>query len=211
MPPPGLNHELELRASHQYIAGVDEAGRGCLAGPVVASAVILGPHVLAAPELLQGVTDSKKLKDARLTALYDRITSTVHGWAIGVVDAATIDALGIVPATRQAMLAAIASLPYAPDALLVDAVPLRREGAIVRSFPHGELASLSIAAASIIAKVSRDRLMDEADRAWPAYGFAAHKGYPTSEHMAALERHGISPLHRVSFRPVAQVRMLHGL
>ncbi|MBC8075826.1 MAG: ribonuclease HII, partial [Chloroflexales bacterium] len=186
--PPTLLHEHELLvAGHSCVAGIDEAGRGCWAGPVVAAAVVLGPNVLAQPELLEGVDDSKALTPLQRERLYKRILALVAGVGVGVVPASTIDALGIVPATRIAMMAALLALPCCPDALLIDAVRLDPLELPQRAIIRGDSASLSIAAASIVAKVSRDQRMHTAERAHPGYHFAQHKGYGTAAHHNALK------------------------
>jgi ribonuclease HII len=179
------------------VAGVDEAGRGPLAGPVVVGAVILPPSCR-----LTGLDDSKKLTATEREALYARIKEralAVSYVAVGVED---IDRVNIYQATVQGMYAAVAALALAPEAVLVDAVPLR-----FLSVPHqpiigGDALSASIAAASIIAKVERDRIMTELDGRYPGYGFARHKGYCTPEHLAALGRLGPCAAHRRSFAPV---------
>ncbi len=190
---------------HTLIAGLDEAGRGALAGPVVAGAVILpldNPEKLT---LLQEVNDSKQLTARQREAFYDLITAHTLAWGVGAVDATEIDAMGIVPATRQAMGLALANLAVTPAYLLIDgrlnlkAVHLPQQ-AIVR----GDSLSLSIAAASIIAKVTRDRLMVALGEHYPLYGLARHKGYGTAVHLAALIQHGPTPIHRHSFAPIRQ-------
>ena len=185
------------------VAGLDEAGRGPLAGPVVAAAVILPPEDCY-PVALR---DSKQLTPARREAAFEFLRG-LPGSAIGVgiVEAEEIDRINILEATRKAMLAALAALPVAPAALLIDALFLPGTAIPQRGLVRGEAASVSIAAASIVAKVTRDRLMVEADRRYPAYGFARHKGYGTAEHISALAEHGPSPLHRRTFRPVRECR-----
>lgn len=185
-------------------AGIDEAGRGCWAGPVVAAAVVLAPEVLADPSCLVGVDDSKQLSAERREQALELVLAHAVGIGVGIVPAFLIDAYGIVPATRLAMTVALLQLPCRPDSLLIDAVALPNIALPQRAIIRGDSASLSIAAASIVAKVTRDRLMHTADRAFPAYGFAAHKGYGTAAHRRALDRHGICPLHRRSFRPLLE-------
>ncbi len=179
------------------IAGVDEAGRGPLAGPVVAGAV-----VLIAP--LAGLNDSKKLTEGRREALYELLMSGGHAVGVGVAEAAEIDRMGIQAANYAAMARAVAAISPPPDYLLVDgyALPGMRQPCL--RIIKGDSRSLSIAAASIIAKVTRDRRMLETDRLYPEYGFARHKGYGTAEHLAALERHGPCPEHRRSFAPLSE-------
>jgi ribonuclease HII len=203
--PPTLLHERELvAAGHGCVAGIDEAGRGCWAGPVVAAAVVLGDAVMARPELLEGADDSKVLTAQQRERLHERIWALAAGVGVGVVPASTIDALGIVPATRIAMLSALLALPCCPDALLIDAVRLP-VALPQRALIRGDSTSLAIAAASIVAKVERDRRMRTAERAHPGYGFAQHKGYGTAAHHDALRLLGPCALHRRTFQPVAEV------
>lgn len=201
---PTVLEELRLRsAGYERIAGIDEAGRGCWAGPVVAAAVVLPQAVLSNPSLLAGVDDSKKLLASQRETAFARVTELAEGWAVGVVPAHVIDSHGILVATRIAMQVALLSLPRLPDALLIDAVTLHHWPCPQRALIKGDARCLSIAAASIVAKVTRDRLMITAGQHWPAYGFAAHKGYGTAFHANALRVHGISTHHRRSFKPVA--------
>lgn len=180
----------------QLVAGVDEVGRGSLFGPVVAAAVILNRE-----DRIRGLRDSKLLDPERREVLADRIRRRAIAWAVAAVDAARIDQINIYHASRLAMRDAISRLSPPPDYLLVDAVKvdcdLRQRGII-----HGDALSASIAAASIIAKVARDRIVREWDPVFPVYGLASNKGYSTPHHLAALRRHGPSPLHRQSFAPV---------
>jgi ribonuclease HII len=183
------------------VAGFDEAGRGPLAGPVVAAAVILPPESCY-PVALR---DSKQLTPARREAAFEFLQD-LPGSAIGVgiVGPEEIDRINILKATRKAMFCALNDLPVTPAALLIDALFLPGTDIPQRSLIRGEEASVSIAAASIIAKVTRDRIMVEADRLYPAYGFARHKGYGTRLHLAALAERGPTPIHRRSFRPVRE-------
>jgi ribonuclease HII len=200
---PTTEHEQSfLAAGYGSIAGIDEAGRGCWAGPVVAAAVVLSAEALARPELLAGVDDSKRLSAAARGAAYGRVLACAAGVGVGVVPAYLIDAYGIVPATRLAMLTALLQLPCPTDALLIDALPLSELPLPQQALVRGDSRCLSIAAASVVAKVTRDRLMLTADRAFPAYGFAAHKGYGTPEHQRALALHGACAIHRRSFAPL---------
>jgi ribonuclease HII len=200
---PTTEHEQSfLAAGYSSIAGIDEAGRGCWAGPVVAAAVVLSAEALARPELLAGVDDSKRLSAAARGAAYGRVLACAAGVGVGVVPAYLIDAYGIVPATRLAMLTALLQLPCPAQALLIDALPLPELPLPQLALVRGDSRCLSIAAASVVAKVTRDRLMLTADRAFPAYGFAAHKGYGTAEHQRALARHGACAIHRRSFAPL---------
>ncbi|HEV3253905.1 MAG TPA: ribonuclease HII [Candidatus Acidoferrales bacterium] len=189
---------LARQRGWQRIAGLDEAGRGSLFGPVVAAAVVLNPR-----RRIVGLDDSKKLSPDRRTELAERIRDHALAWAWAEIDAGRIDAWNIYQASRQAMVAALARLAFSPDYLLIDAMqldlPIEQKALI-----HGDARSVSIAAASILAKVERDRLMQEWDRVYPQYGLAHNKGYSTPDHLAALELHGPSPLHRFSFAPVRE-------
>ncbi len=201
-PHPDRTHEQAQRLlGHRLICGIDEAGRGPLAGPVLAAAVIL-------PECyeLSGLTDSKKLTAKRREALFDKLMedeSVIK--CIAEASVAEIDELNILRATHLAMRRAAEGLQPQPDCCLID-------GLAVSAFPYPQLAlvkgdarELNIAAASILAKVARDRLMHELDAEFPAYGFAKHAGYGTAAHLRALREHGITPHHRRSFAPVAQL------
>lgn len=185
------------------VAGIDEAGRGPLAGPVAAAAVVL-PGGFSCP----GLDDSKKLTAARREALYDVLTTTPGlDWALGTASVEEIDRLNILRATHLAMARAVAGLTVPPEHCLIDGLPLPEF-----AWPHtgvvkGDSRSLSIAAASIIAKVSRDRMMRELDREFPQYGFVKHQGYGTARHLEALRLHGPCCHHRRSFQPVAQLTL----
>lgn len=180
------------------IAGLDEAGRGALFGPVVAAAVILNPK-----RRIVGLDDSKKLPAERRAVLAERIRAHALAWAVAEVDAARIDAWNIYEASRQAMTAAFELLSIRPDYLLIDAMQLH---VLIeqRSLIKGDARSVSIAAASILAKTHRDARMAEWDAIYPQYGLARHKGYATADHLDALRRLGPSPLHRYSFAPVRE-------
>ena len=182
----------------QRIAGLDEVGRGSLFGQVVAAAVILDPT-----RRIVGLDDSKKLLPERREILAERIREHALAWAIAEVDASRIDAWNIYQASRQAMAEALSQLHIPPDYLLLDAMQL---DVMIeqKSLIHGDALSISIAAASIIAKVERDRRMREWDAIYPQYGLAQHKGYATPEHLAALKTHGPTPHHRFSFAPVRE-------
>ena len=188
-----MRYEREYEAEG-LIAGIDEAGRGPLAGPVVAAAVILYPGA----EIL-GINDSKKLSEKVREALYPEILERSMAVGIGIVSAGRIDEINILQATYEAMRKAVSQLCFQPDVLLVDAVTIPGIG--IRQVPiiKGDAKSLSIGAASIIAKVTRDRMMRELDEVYPEYGFAAHKGYGTAVHIAALKEYGPCPIHRTSF------------
>jgi ribonuclease HII len=202
--PCSFERECALREQGIFlVAGVDEAGRGPLAGPVVAAAVIFREH--AAPK---GLDDSKKLTPPRREALYAELTAASHvAWAVSVQDAETVDRLNILRATHLAMREAVRALSPAAEHALIDGLPVRDFPIAQSALVGGDALSFSIAAASVVAKVTRDRLMAEADRQFPEYGFAAHKGYGTAAHLDALRRHGPSPLHRRSFAPVAQLEL----
>lgn len=180
------------------VAGVDEAGRGCLAGPVVAAAVVLSPDCVIAK-----IDDSKKLSRTQRETLYEEIADKALSVGIGQVEAAEIDRLNILQASLKAMRLALENLPTPPDRVLIDGHLSARSPYPEQAIIDGDARSLSIAAASIVAKVHRDRLMCECDVRYPEYGFAAHKGYGSAAHLAALDAHGPCPLHRRSFGPVA--------
>ncbi len=178
------------------IAGLDEAGRGALFGPVVAAAVILNPR-----RRIVGLDDSKKLPAERRAQLAERVREHALAWAVAEVDAQRIDAWNIYQASRQAMIAALHQLRIVPDYLLIDAMQL---DVLIeqKSIIKGDGRSVSIAAASILAKTHRDARMEEWDAVYPQYGLARHKGYATPDHLEALRLHGPTPLHRYSFAPV---------
>ena len=186
-----------------YIAGVDEVGRGPLAGPVVAGAVIFPPDIDESS--LVGIRDSKELTASVRERLDVRIHKVALAVGIGRASVREVDVVGIVGATRRAMSRAIGKLSPQPQALLIDALSLPGIGLPQQCPVKGDRVSLSIAAASIVAKVARDKLMREADRRYPGYGFSRNKGYGTREHMGALELQGPCIIHRVSFAPVARV------
>lgn len=201
-----LLYELELLAAGCLrFAGVDEAGRGPLAGPVVAAAAVLPIEWIrdGMPSSFRSMNDSKKLSRRQREEFFLRLWETPgFGHGIAMIDATTIDAINILNATHRAMNESLLQLVPLPEHALVDGnrVPslIIPQTALVK----GDSRSYSIAAASILAKVTRDRWMDEADRQWPQYGFADHKGYPTSEHLEALRQHGPCPIHRLSFAPL---------
>ncbi|MGH9475245.1 MAG: ribonuclease HII [Terriglobales bacterium] len=190
--------ESQARAEgFAVIAGADEVGRGALFGPVVAAAVILNPQ-----DRIRGLNDSKLLEVAERERLCRHIHARALAWSVAACDAGLIDAINILEASRRALLAAVAALTPAPDLLLVDAVTLDWPGR-QRPLIHGDARSISIAAASIVAKVHRDALMARWDSVFPAYHLAGNKGYGTPPHLAALTHCGASPLHRLSYAPVA--------
>jgi|TARA_B100000959_G_scaffold286680_1_gene366472 ribonuclease HII len=202
---PDFSIETEIaNGSNLLVAGVDEVGRGTLAGPVVAAAAILpGPVPTEYKEL---VNDSKLLSAAQREKAFAWLIDWCVGYGVGACTSDEIDSMGIVPATRQAMSRAIAELEPPPDHLLIDAVELGAVAIPQTSMIRADSRSQSAAAASIIAKVTRDKLMVSVfDVEYPGYGFAAHKGYGTAGHISALKKLGASPIHRHSFKPVAVV------
>ncbi len=192
----GVARPVERAAA---IAGVDEAGRGPLAGPVVAAAVILG-HLHPA-----GLNDSKKLTAGQRATLYDLIRHAAVAVGVGYADIVEIDQLNIHHATLLAMRRAVSDLGVRPDAVLIDGKFCPQLPCPARAIIGGDALEPSISAASVIAKVSRDRLMCELHQRYPHYGFDRHKGYPTAQHLRALASHGVSPVHRRSFAPVRRL------
>lgn len=178
------------------IAGCDEVGRGCLAGPVVAGAVILDPA-----RHISGLADSKALTARERERLYDQITRKALAWSVAAVEPPEIDVLNIHRASLEAMRRAVLALAPLPDLVIVDAFRIPNLFIAQRSVPHGDRRCAAIAAASIVAKVTRDRRMMAHHADDPRYGYDRHKGYATAEHLAAVARHGYSPIHRRSFRP----------
>lgn len=181
----------------EYIAGIDEAGRGPLAGPVVAAAVIFPKNLL-----LEGIDDSKKLSESKREVLYYEIVNKCVSYSVSIVDEKFIDEHNILNATKAAMVNAIAQLTIKPQVVLIDAVKLpelNSQGIQYEAVVKGDQKSVSIAAASIIAKVTRDKLMIEYDSRYPSYNFKKHKGYGTKEHILAIKKYGICPIHRLSF------------
>ncbi|PCK21643.1 ribonuclease HII [Bacillus pumilus] len=195
-----LQFEHQAKAQgYTCIAGIDEAGRGPLAGPVVAAAVILKEETV-----LLGLNDSKQLSEKKRLVYYDLIQEEALDVGIGIVDAATIDEINIYEASRLAMMRAVEQLTHIPDYLLIDAMtlplPTHQENII-----KGDAKSASIAAGACIAKVTRDQMMEEYGRQYPEYQFEKHKGYGTKEHLTAIQKHGATPIHRLSFAPVKSV------
>ena len=189
------NFEESLRsAGYSVLCGIDEAGRGPLAGPVCAAACVLPDGLV-----LEGLNDSKKLSEKRREALYDRITAEALAWAVCLVDEKTIDEINILQATFHAMRGAVSKLGLSPDLCLVDGNRDPGLGLPTKTVVKGDATCASVAAASILAKVTRDRLMVELDAQYPGYGFAIHKGYGTKAHYAAINALGLSPIHRRSF------------
>lgn len=207
----GFALEQELwSAGYTAIAGVDEAGRGTWAGPVVAAAVILPPDPAVLTPLVGQVNDSKQLTPRARARMFDLICQRALAVGIGSSSAETVDQYGILPATRQAMTDALAGLNLLCDFVLLDYLTLPDLATPQRGIVHGDAISLSIAAASIIAKVTRDRWMIDRDREYPGYDFACHKGYGTAAHAAALARLGPCALHRLTFRPVRECKITPG-
>lgn len=198
--PPDWRFEHRLwRCGYSPLAGVDEAGRGALAGPVVAAAVILayGPHPYH---------DSKTIGAARRERLADLVRREALAWAVGHASAAEVDRLGVLAATHLAAGRALATLPLRPAALVTDYLKLDVAGAVLAP-ARADASSLQVAAASILAKTERDRIMRDLDARHPGYGLSANKGYGSPDHLVALDSLGASPVHRRSFRPVAQPRL----
>lgn len=190
-------YENQLREKgYRYIAGLDEAGRGPLAGPVVAGVVILPPDTEL---VIPGVDDSKKLSSLRRGKLLEEIKEKAIAWAVGIVDVETIDQINILQATKKAMKQAVEGLQTSPEILLIDAVELAQVSLPQQPLIHGDALSVSIAAASIVAKETRDAMMIALDSLYPEYGFASNKGYGSAQHIAALRKYGPCPIHRRTF------------
>ncbi len=180
---------------YEYVCGIDEAGRGPLAGPVVVAAVIMPKD-----SIIEGVNDSKKVSEKKRELLYDQIINEAIAYGVGIVDQKEIDRINILNATKAGLTEAVRSLKTKPDVILVDALTnIDTCGVQYRSIIKGDAKSYSIAAASIIAKVTRDRIMRQWDQIYPQYGFEKHKGYGTASHIAAIKENGLCPLHRLSF------------
>ena len=179
----------------EYICGIDEAGRGPLAGPVVVGAVIMPKD-----SFIEGVNDSKKVSEKKREKLYDEITENAIAWSVGIVDQKTIDEINILNATKLALKKALEGLKQRPDIIMVDALDkMDTLGIPYISVIKGDAKIYSISAASIIAKVTRDRIMREWDEVYPMYGFAKHKGYGTKDHINAIKTYGPTPIHRKTF------------
>lgn len=201
-----LFEEEARRQGYRQIAGIDEAGRGPLAGPVLAAACLIPSGVFFC-----GIDDSKKLTSEQRDVLFERITTCKDVvYAVSMVSAAEIDKINIYQATIRAMLKAVAALSIIPDYLLVDGLQLPHPKIPCEKIIQGDAKSQSIAAASILAKVTRDRLMIELDQEWPQYGFKKHKGYATPEHRKAIDDHGPCPIHRMTFEPFKKVEIQAG-
>lgn len=200
--PPIFLYDENIRKDHPVIAGLDEAGRGSLAGPVVAASVILESGLV-----IKGIRDSKKIRDNERRKVFWEIVESAVATGVGIVDAETIDKINILQSTRRAMRLAVEDMGAIADVLLIDAVELSGIGIDQRSIIKGESFSASIAAASIIAKVVRDDIMLDYHDKYPDYNFKVHKGYLTREHMGNLNLYGPCPIHRKSFRKVMDVHL----
>lgn len=197
-----LDTEFGLRGQgYSAIAGVDEVGRGCWAGPIVAAAVIMPMGV----GVIEGVRDSKKMTIKKREELSKAIRKSAVAWSVGVVEVEDIDRIGISPANHLAMKKAIEGLHVSADYVLADGWEVRDVRLPQSAFLKGDNKVYSIAAASIVAKVMRDEMLTVLDEIYPEYGFAQHKGYGTKQHREALETHGLTPLHRRSFQPMASM------
>ena len=198
-----LTYEKEYYAQGmQYVAGVDEAGRGPLAGPLVIAAVILPQAVFIA-----GLNDSKQLSAAKREQLYDEIIAKAVAIEVNIVSVSNIDKLNIYTATQRGMAEVLEHLPVQPQVALIDAMPVEAKGINTVSIVHGDALSASIAAASIIAKVTRDRIMERLDKLFPAYGFSHNKGYGSGAHMQAIAEFGATKWHRRSYEPVKSMQL----
>lgn len=178
-----------------YVAGIDEAGRGPLAGPVVVACVIMPKD-----SMIEGINDSKKISEKKRETLYEKILEEAVSYGVGIINQEEIDEINILQATKKALTEAVKSMEIKPQVILVDALTgIDTIGIPYKSIIKGDAKSYSIGAASIIAKVTRDRIMREWDKVYPQYGFAGHKGYGTAKHMQAIREYGICPLHRKTF------------
>ncbi len=185
------------REGFRRIAGIDEAGRGPLAGPVVAAAAVFDPA-----EIIEGIDDSKRLSEKRREAIFDVILERALDFGVGISRQDEIDEYNILEATRMAMRRAVMNLRRSPDCLLIDGMPLPGIDIFQEAIVGGDARCRCIAGASIIAKVVRDRIMRDFDQKFPGYGFARNKGYPTREHLEAIQELGVLPIHRQTFAPV---------
>jgi len=184
-----------FKKGYNYICGIDEAGRGPLAGPVVVAAVIMPKD-----SMIEGVNDSKKVSEKKREKLYELIIEEAISYSVGIVDQNEIDRINILNATKAGLTEAVRTLKVKPELILVDALTnIDTCGVPYQSIIKGDAKSYSIAAASIIAKVTRDRIMKECDKVYPQYGFEKHKGYGTAAHISAIKENGLCPLHRLSF------------
>lgn len=198
-----LSYEKKYYAQGiQYVAGVDEAGRGPLAGPLVIAAVILPQDVF-----ISGLNDSKQLSAAKRDKLYDEVLAQAVAIEVNIVSVSNIDKYNIYTATQRGMAEVLEHLPVRPRVALIDAMPVEAKGMETVSIIHGDALSASIAAASIIAKVTRDRIMERMDVLYPAYGFASNKGYGSGAHMQAIAEYGATKWHRRSYEPVKSMQL----
>ena len=198
-----IEEKICKNAGYCRVAGVDEAGRGPLAGPVVAAALILPENFH--PKWADKIADSKYVTAPAREFLFEKLNGTAAGIGVGVIDSVTIDMVGIAKASRLAMKAAVKQIDPPPDYLLIDFFKLPEVKLPQKGVIEGDSVCFSIACASIVAKVTRDRLMLEIDKQYPGYGFSEHKGYATREHFVTLRKLGPSPVHRTSFQPVRDV------
>lgn len=201
-----VENELYAQKNIKYIAGIDEAGRGPLAGPVVVACCLMPKH-----SMIEGVNDSKKVSEKKREKLYELITQEAISYGVGIIGQKEIDEINILQATKKGLTIAIKEMEKKlaenpelgvnkPDAILVDALTkIDTDGIPYKSIIHGDAISYSIACSSIIAKVTRDRIMRQWDEIYPEYGFAKHKGYGTAAHIKAIKEYGVCPLHRISF------------
>ena len=190
-----IEEEIYNKEDVKYICGIDEAGRGPLAGPVVVASVIMPKD-----SMIEGVNDSKKVSEKKREKLYEEITNTAIAWGVGIIDQREIDEINILNETKKGLTNSLKELEIKPDLILVDALTnIDTLGIPYRSIIKGDAKSYSIAAASIIAKVTRDRIMRQWDELYPEYGFEKHKGYGTKMHIDAIKEYGPCPLHRKSF------------
>lgn len=190
-----IEEEIYNKENVKYICGIDEAGRGPLAGPVVVASVIMPKD-----SMIEGVNDSKKVSEKKREKLYEEITNTAIAWGVGIIDQREIDEINILNATKKGLTNSLKELEIKPDLILVDALTnIDTLGIPYRSIIKGDAKSYSIAAASIIAKVTRDRIMRQWDELYPEYGFEKHKGYGTKMHIDAIKEYGPCPLHRKNF------------
>ncbi|UCH81373.1 MAG: ribonuclease HII [Nitrospiraceae bacterium] len=203
--PPIFQFDNDIREHYPVIAGIDEAGRGPLAGPVVAAAVILPSGCI-----LPGIRDSKKTSEKERKKLFWDIFHNAESIGVGIIGPDVIDEINILEATKSAMITAVQDLTLKPDILLIDAVKLTRVGIVQKSMCKGESVSASIAAASIVAKVVRDDIMMDFHEKYPVYKFKSHKGYSTKAHMELINEHGPCPIHRRSFNKVKDVKLTFG-
>jgi len=179
----------------KYLAGIDEAGRGPLAGPVVVACVIMPQD-----SMIEGINDSKKISESKREKLYEIITKEAISYGVGIIYQEEIDEINILQATKKGLHEAIKSMEIKPNVILVDALTgIDTMGIPYKSIIKGDAKSYSIGAASIVAKVTRDRIMREWDKVYPEYGFAGHKGYGTAKHIAAIKKYGLTPIHRKTF------------